>query len=289
LDDGLNAGLYDGLNDGLYAGLYAGLNDGLNAGLRAALNDGLYAGLYAGLNDGLDAGLDAASKRKDFPIKYMYCGVFWGWWCTRYLIAAQWGCELDWQKLALLYAFVRFCPLVGYQEIDKDKAQIVILPKPKIVRWKENGKTEGKISLPIFELHGEAKPSAEYPALNFNLYHFRNIKVPQRMGNARVSDWKSEWLLDEGNSEIRRLLIQQIGYERICAELKAKEISRWREYELLEVEGEVDVEPIRLLKMTCPSTQKIHVLRTPPDIGDAKEAITWCNHGVDPESFVMEH
>lgn len=36
---------------------------------------------------------------------------------------------------------------------------------------------------------------------------------------------------------------------------------------------EIDVEPIHLLKMTCPSTRHIHVLRVPPDIFSAREAI----------------
>jgi hypothetical protein len=56
-------------------------------------------------------------------------------------------------------------------------------------------------------------------------------------------------------------LIQQIGYDRICEELKTVELDSWREYTLLQIDVRVDMVPIHLLKMTCPSTNRIHVLR----------------------------
>jgi hypothetical protein len=54
------------------------------------------------------------------------------------------------------------------------------------------------------------------------------------------------------------------------------------------MDAEVDVEPIHLLKMTCPSTNHIHVLRVPPNLTSAREAIRWVNWDVDPEAFVVE-
>jgi Leucine-rich repeat (LRR) protein len=103
-----------------------------------------------------------------------------------------------------------------------------------------------------------------------------------------LSQWKAEWLLTENNAELRRVLIQQIGYDRICEELKTVELDSWREYTLLKIDANVDVEPIHLLKMICPSTNRIHVLRTPPDITSAREAIAWCNWDIDPEQFSVE-
>ncbi len=43
-----------------------------------------------------------------------------------------------------------------------------------------------------------------------------------------------------------------------------------------------------LLKMTCPSTAHIHVLRVPPTIQSAREAVTWVNWDIDPEQFSIE-
>ncbi|MFB2923708.1 MULTISPECIES: leucine-rich repeat domain-containing protein [Aerosakkonema] len=101
-------------------------------------------------------------------------------------------------------------------------------------------------------------------------------------------EWQAQWLLEEKNAEIRRLLIQKIGYARICQELQATELDSWREYTLLKIDSNVDVEPIYLLKMTCPSTGFIHVLRVPPNMTSAREAIRWVNWGIDPSEFSVE-
>ncbi len=113
----------------------------------------------------------------------------------------------------------------------------------------------------------------------------------------KLSEWKAEWLLDEQNAELRRRLIQQIGYERMCQELQTIPVDTWREYTLLKIDNmqtvyrgwrEVGREPLLLLKMTCPSTGHIHVLRVPPDMTSAEAAITWVNHGIHPDKFIVQ-
>jgi leucine-rich repeat protein SHOC2 len=47
-------------------------------------------------------------------------------------------------------------------------------------------------------------------------------------------------------------------------------------------------EPMLLLKMTCPSTQHIHILRVPPEMTSAEAAITWVNHGIHPDEFAVQ-
>ncbi len=64
---------------------------------------------------------------------------------------------------------------------------------------------------------------------------FLGIDLPWRYWT-KFSEWKSEWLLDEYNAEIRRVLIEQIGYEKICNELDAITLDSWREYTLLKID-----------------------------------------------------
>jgi hypothetical protein len=66
------------------------------------------------------------------------------------------------------------------------------------------------------------------------------------------------------------------------------ELDTWREYTLLKIDNQVDVEPICLLKMVCPSTGYIHILRVPPNMLSAREAIRWVNWEVDPEDFSVQ-
>lgn len=127
------------------------------------------------------------------------------------------------------------------------------------------------------------------PALKFadglGVYAAGGVILPEKYGKYPPQQWQPQWLLDEPNSEIRRVLIQGIGYGRLCLELKAIKLDSWREYTLLVVDHNLDVEPIYLLKMTCPSTGHMHVLRVPPEMTSAREAIAWSNWGIDPEEF----
>ena len=76
--------------------------------------------------------------------------------------------------------------------------------------------------------------------------------------------WESVWLLTEKNAEVRQVLIEAIGYSIICQQLQAIELDTWQGYTLLKIDNNIDIEPIYLLKMTCPSTGHIHALRVSP-------------------------
>jgi hypothetical protein len=57
---------------------------------------------------------------------------------------------------------------------------------------------------------------------------------------------------------------------------------------LLKINANIDEEPMILLKMTCPSTGHIHILRVPPEMTSAEAAITWVNHGIHPDEFGVQ-
>ncbi|MEG4338481.1 leucine-rich repeat domain-containing protein [Microcoleus sp. D3_18_C2] len=135
-------------------------------------------------------------------------------------------------------------------------------------------------------LHAEAEPAIEF-ADGWNFYYYHGVRLPEEYGKVHPNKWQSQWLLTEENAELRRVLIEGIGYDRICQELQAKQIDSWQEYALLQIDN-ADVEPICLLKMTCPSTGFIHALRVPPNLTSAREAIGWANWDIDPEEFSVQ-
>ncbi len=135
---------------------------------------------------------------------------------------------------------------------------------------------------------------------------FLGVELPRRYWT-KLSDWQSEWLLDEDNIEIRQVLIDRLGYDRLCQDLQAIALDTWREYTLLKIDRVeailedvhahmpiepkiivVDREPMLLLKMTCPSTAHIHILRVPPEMTSAEAAIIWINHGIHPDKFSVQ-
>jgi internalin A len=142
-------------------------------------------------------------------------------------------------------------------------------------------------------LHAEGEPAIAF-ADGYSLYFHHGVKLPEKYGKVHSDLWQAEWLLSEENAELRRLLIERIGYDRICQQLQAVKLDTWQEYTLLKIDN-ADVEPIYLLKMTCPSTGFIHALRVPPDVRSssrasltAKEAIRWVNWDIDPEEFSVQ-
>lgn len=136
-------------------------------------------------------------------------------------------------------------------------------------------------------LHGEGSPAIQF-ADGFSVYAYHGVNLPEKYGKLHPDKWQAEWILSEKNAELRRVLIREIGYARISQELLATEVDTWQEYELLRINSDVDIEPMYLIKVTCPSTGYIHVLRVPPDISSAREAIEWINWGINPESFALQ-
>jgi internalin A len=145
-----------------------------------------------------------------------------------------------------------------------------------------------------YRLHAEGESAIEF-ADGYKIYSHHGVTLPEKYGVIHPTNWRSQWLLEEENAELRRVLIQEIGYARICQELQATELDSWQEYTLLRIDADIDgfqganlQEPIHLLKMTCPSTGFIHALRVPPDITSAREAIRWVNWDIEPEEFSVQ-
>jgi len=136
-------------------------------------------------------------------------------------------------------------------------------------------------------LHAEGGPAIQY-ADGLSVYACHGVILPEKYGTLHPHQWRSQWILAEENAELRRVLIQGIGYEKMLQELQAIALDTWQEYTLLRIDADVDVEPIYLLKMTCPSTGFIHALRVPPDVESAREAICWVNWGISPEEFQLQ-
>jgi len=153
-----------------------------------------------------------------------------------------------------------------------------------------------------YRLHAEGEPALEFPD-GYKIYSYHGVTLPEKYGQIHPNLWQAQWLLAEKNAELRRVSIQGIGYARICSELQATELNCWKEYTLLKIDADIDgfdpddfeddedapkKEDIYLLKMTCPSTGHIHVLRVPPDVTSAKEAIRWVNWDIESEEFSVQ-
>jgi hypothetical protein len=188
------------------------------------------------------------------------------------------NCSLDQSEQSQwegLQSFAKNCGWM-YYFFDEDTSLICVCDRPIKLSFDED-----------YRLHAEAEPALQFTE-GYSLYSHHGVTLPEKYGTLHPHQWQAQWLLEEDNAELRRLLIQVIGYARVCQELQAQQLDFWQEYTLLKIDNDVDIEPIYLLKMTCPSTGFIHALRVPPDMKSAREAIRWVNWGIDPEQFGVQ-
>jgi hypothetical protein len=207
----------------------------------------------------------------------------WAWinWCSRIdFCISELGCTCDPKLWNSLHVLIQSCSTV----LPRRKF-CYISDRPTQIHFDEQQR-----------LHGVGQPAISF-ADDTHLYFNQGVHLPSDYGKLHPHQWHSEWVLTEANAEVRRILIEGIGYGRVCQELNARTIDTWREYTLLWIElptlihannRQVTEEPIFLLKMTCPSTKHIHALRVPPNIGSARTAAKWVNWDIDPERFIIE-
>ena len=135
-------------------------------------------------------------------------------------------------------------------------------------------------------LHNE-KGSALSFRDGYSLWFLNGVDVGKEIVETPAEKLNPELLITEKNAQIRREIIRKIGANKLLQKLNAKKLDCWREYELYRLEN-IDIEPVHILKMSCPSTEIIYSLRVPPEITKAYEATTWCNNNHKPDEFMIE-
>lgn len=98
----------------------------------------------------------------------------------------------------------------------------------------------------------------------------------------------SKQVLDEKNAEVRRVMIERMGYLRFSEEVGAKEIDQDKDTggqrQLLRIELDGD-EPLVGLVCRCPSTDRQYFLRVPPTMKSCHQAAAWIAGFDDPSLY----
>lgn len=151
-------------------------------------------------------------------------------------------------------------------------------------------------------LHADGRPAFVFQD-GWCGYYWHGREMPEIYGRTKSSQWQPKWILSEKNVELKRILLQQIhnniGYGPMLNQLKATKLDEFSgvdisgasfHYELFRIDDkdeegrDIDVEPIYLLKMICPTTGAIYVHRVAPS-NSAEESIVAINRGIHPSKF----
>jgi hypothetical protein len=99
---------------------------------------------------------------------------------------------------------------------------------------------------------------------------------------------KGSQILAERNAELRRVMIERVGFEKFLGEVKAEVLDtdrdRGGERKLLRVSLEND-EPIVIVSIHCPSTGRQYLVRVPPGMMTCHQAVAWTAGFENPDDY----
>ena len=129
------------------------------------------------------------------------------------------------------------------------------------------------------------------PAVEFEdgsgVWAWKGVRVPKEV-ITDIRSYSPQTILAEANAEIRRVMIERYGQDKFFLDAGAKVIHKNGESELLSIDlpGDPD-KRMKAVKVRCPSTSAVYVLRVPPNQKKVQEAIAW-TFGMTAEEYA-EH
>lgn len=134
------------------------------------------------------------------------------------------------------------------------------------------------------DIGGSGISAVEDPNVNLQ---WRGVAVSHRVAFAPETITSTE-VLAERNVELRRVLLERMGYGRFLDEVRATELDSDRDAggsrRLLRVAIEAD-EPLVVLAVSCPSTGRNYLLRVPPTMQRCHQAAAWIAGFDDPSLY----
>lgn len=116
---------------------------------------------------------------------------------------------------------------------------------------------------------------------------WRGVRVDERIA-FHPDQISAHEALAEKNSEVRRVMIERIGYMRFATEAKATVVDEDQDAggrrQLLKIDLKED-EPLVGLSCICPSTARQYLLRVPPSTRTCHQAAAWIAGFDDPTLY----
>ncbi|WP_260447502.1 DUF6745 domain-containing protein [Nostoc sp. UCD120] len=119
------------------------------------------------------------------------------------------------------------------------------------------------------------------------VWRWRGVEVTDKIAFESQS-LTGQDILNIENVELRRVLIERLGYETFLQQvgglIRDRDRDAGGERQLVYIPFEDD-EPLMVLKVTCPSTGHIHILRVPPYMRNCHQAAAWIAGFDNPDDY----
>ena len=134
-------------------------------------------------------------------------------------------------------------------------------------------------------LHCGNGQSIGYPS-GWGLWHWHGVQVPERVILSPELLTPRE-IIEERNAEVRRVMIERYGQDRFVIDSGAAVLDRGADGELLAIDLPGDPEgQLVALRLRCPSTSAVYIIRVPPDQTSFVDAKAW-TFGLTKEQYVF--
>jgi hypothetical protein len=128
------------------------------------------------------------------------------------------------------------------------------------------------------------------PSLRGARLRWRSVRVDERIA-FHPEQLTAREAVAEKNTEVRRVMIERMGYLRFSREAQAKLLDQDRDSggarQLLSIDLDKD-EPLVGLACACPSTGRQYFLRVPPNMKTCHQAAAWMAGFDDPSLYRPE-
>ncbi len=88
--------------------------------------------------------------------------------------------------------------------------------------------------------HAEPGTSAIEYSDGFGIYAYHGVALPEKWGKLPSDEWQPQWLLGEEDEELKKILIQVIGPERIRKALSIEAVRSLRKNKILVIDSLID-------------------------------------------------
>lgn len=148
-----------------------------------------------------------------------------------------------------------------------------------LIEWYESGVMKLKANFSEGRRHGFYRKWNREGKIVSKAIYVRNTKITNRLYVLiKDRELRAQDILKIRNAAVRRICLEELGYERFLAQVEHQVIDKDGEYELVKIDWHKREEPICLVKVKCPSTGAYYTLRVPPHMKTARQAVAWTFH-----------
>lgn len=127
-----------------------------------------------------------------------------------------------------------------------------------------------------YDLHCDGGPAIAW-ADGYSQWYLHGTNVPREIAETPAAELDPAIVMKQENAEVRSEGIRKVGYDRLMSLLEGKVIDSQPgedEYALLQVENVFD-EPMKVLRMRCPSSGDYHYIPVDPECATVGKALSF--------------